>query len=326
MRVNIIGLTDCTINFNTLGIVLHGKETARSIEIKTDGQLRELVSLKNSLLVSFVSDEPVPQLKISTELPPPVEKVLDNSVANFKKGVVSAPIAVKPLSEEIEEPEDNNKFGKAYDALKGKVLRAEEVEDAPTKSGKTIAAKKGRPKGSLNKKTLKQLAKQEAVNPVVAPAAVPVVAPAPAKVIAPPVNTDTDNDVVVMTPSGPVKGKATRSVVRDLPESEATRASIEALQKMEEEERGEDASDTPVDESHLDASERMGGPATIVTGSRQTESVAMKNSILPQAEQIRKADAFIDAKEAKPDTAKTAFIDKVDGDDDEKLSDAFIEM
>ena len=65
MRVTIKGLTDSTITFNTLGIIIRGNSSkpelypnsiARHIDIKTEEQMRELISLKNSNYVSFFDE------------------------------------------------------------------------------------------------------------------------------------------------------------------------------------------------------------------------------------------------------------------------------
>lgn len=239
MRVNIQGLTGVTITFNTLGIVLRGEKTAKSIDIKNDEQMRELVSMKNANLISFESDEVplMPEVKISTTLPKPIAKVLDNSAKNLKKGIASEPV-------NLPQEDDNS------------------VEDAPS----------------------------------------PVVDK----------DAEKEDEVTVMTAAGPVKGKMVNNMAGDVPESEATRLSIEALRQMDEEEAKETEA-APVDESKLDASERMGGKATIATGARTTTNVSMKNSLLPEAEQVRKAAKFI-TEEAPVTTDK------------DDVSDAFIEM
>ena len=70
MRVTINGLTDSTITFNTIGIILRGNSSkpelypnsiARHIEINNEAQMRELVTLKNAKLISVI-DESIVQV------------------------------------------------------------------------------------------------------------------------------------------------------------------------------------------------------------------------------------------------------------------------
>ena len=77
MRVTIKGLTDSTIAFNTIGIILRGNSskpdmypnsTARSIDIKTEEQMRELVGLKNAKLIEYTDDSETPVKKLTTQL------------------------------------------------------------------------------------------------------------------------------------------------------------------------------------------------------------------------------------------------------------------
>ena len=144
-----------------------------------------------------------------------------------------------------------------------------------------------------------------------------------------------DNDeVTIMTLNGPVTGKMVRSTVKDMPETEATRASIEAMKKLEDEENGEEEQETEVDESALPANERMGLPATIGAGKNSIQ-VNMKNSILPESDIAAKAkakgknikfinpvddspnnDPFID-KDTKGKQTASAFIDNENADNEE---------
>ena len=134
-----------------------------------------------------------------------------------------------------------------------------------------------------------------------------------------------NDEVTVMTLSGPKSGKMVRSITKDMPESEATRASIEAMKQLEAEEAGEDTEETQWDESSLPENERMGSPATIGAGKNSIQ-VNMRNSILPESEIAAKARAksknikFINAVDDVPDSpfidndksnkAPIAFIDK----------------
>ena len=174
------------------------------------------------------------------------------------------------------------------------VEKTAEVNDPkPIKKGR------GRPKGSKNPKNLKnkprEVKKSENIE-----------------------NNQLEGTVIVGTASGPVSGKMKKNVVSDLPESEQTRASLEAMKKLEDEEVEEarkEATRPPVDESRLDVSERMGNKATIATGKDHKE-LEMKNSYVPESEVIKEADPFI--KEETDDKIDDVFIDKdkeVDKDD-----------
>jgi len=121
-----------------------------------------------------------------------------------------------------------------------------------------------------------------------------------------------NDEVTVMTLSGPKSGKMVRSITKNMPESEATRASIEAMKQLEAEEAEEDTEDVQWDESALPENERMGSPATIGAGKNSIQ-VNMRNSILPESEIAAKARAksknikFINAVDDIPDSP---FIDK----------------
>lgn len=107
-----------------------------------------------------------------------------------------------------------------------------------------------------------------------------------------------ESEVVVSTPSGPVKGNMKRSIISDFPETERTQASLDAMEQLEKEEAEESNKDPEVvDESLLDVADRMGENAVISTGSGVTE-VKMKNSVLPESDVIKKRNSFIDKKDS----------------------------
>lgn len=115
----------------------------------------------------------------------------------------------------------------------------------------------------------------------------------------------------VMTPSGAVEKSMVRSEAGEIRDSDKTKASIEALKKMEREDQL-DQEDTIIDESKLDISERMGQEAIVSTGT-SNRKVAMQNSFIPEAKQIRdKGPQFID--EPAIDVTD-AFIDGNEQDD-----------
>lgn len=133
--------------------------------------------------------------------------------------------------------------------------------------------------------------------------------------------------VVFGTLDGAKVGHMTRSAINDMVDSEQTRASIEAMEKLEKEEK-EDISlpDTIIDESKLDASEQNGRRAVVSTESG-VDKVNMVNSILPESSSIRNSDPFIDHKDKEP-VKKAEVINKIDSDivDDDGLDAAFIEI
>lgn len=145
----------------------------------------------------------------------------------------------------------------------------------------TVLEKKkgGRPKGAKNKPKempKKSQAKDEAKR----------VAEAEAK------TQKMGSKVIVGTLDGPKVGKMTRSAADDITESEQTKASIEAMQKLEKEE-DIDLDDTFVDEDSLDASEQMGRKA-VVANESGTNQKNMTTSILPES---KRTDPFIDRKD-----------------------------
>ena len=106
MRVTIKGLTDSTITFNTIGIIIRGNSAkpslypnsiATHIDIVNDEQMRELVTLKNAKLIS-VTDEAQAETEdqkttVSTQDIVKVEEIED------------APIPVDDLPPELTQPE-----------------------------------------------------------------------------------------------------------------------------------------------------------------------------------------------------------------------------
>lgn len=125
--------------------------------------------------------------------------------------------------------------------------------------------------------------------------------------------------VIVGTSDGPKNGRMTRSAVNDITETEQTRASIEAMEKLNKEEKEDiNLGDTFIDDSNLDASEQMGRKAVVVTEGGVNQK-NMVNSILPESKKIREADPFID----KADKAE---IKAKQMEDDDNLDASFIEI
>jgi len=179
------------------------------------------------------------------------------------------------------------------------------VEDKP----KTF--KGGRPKGSKNKA-------KPAKKPIKT-AVTPIKKLAPVKVSSGSNPEEMEGKVVVMTSGGPVDGHMVKSVTGDMPDSDATQASLQALKDIEAEEKADREREEVVeDQSKLDASEKTGGEAVVATGDRKATKIAMKNSILPEAEAIKKAEKFIPLDQSE-DKSADAFLDEEEneeGDDD----------
>ncbi len=133
------------------------------------------------------------------------------------------------------------------------------------------------------------------------------------------------NRVVIGTGSGTKEGRMKYSAIDDIPENERTKASLDAMEKLEEEEKtGRSKVETIIDESKLDASEQMGRKATI-SNQGQAESVEMKNSILPHSKDIKDGDPFIDESEA-PAEDEAAFIDKSEENENKDADDDFLQL
>ena len=122
MRVTIKGLTDSTIAFNTIGIVLRGQTSAVHIDIKNDDQKRELIGLKNAGLINVISEDVIPDVK---------------------QVVVLKPIVVEEIKKQMDverQPAES-------------VESVEPVEDAPSsKQDAPIKRQRGRPKGTTKNK------------------------------------------------------------------------------------------------------------------------------------------------------------------------------
>lgn len=194
----------------------------------------------------------------------------------------------------------------------------------------SVEKKKGRPKGSKNKSnkqnnTKKSFAEEERERVERAEAE----------------TQKMGSRVVIGTSDGPKEGKMRRSFVNEIADSEKTRESIEAMEKLEKEEKEEiNLPDTPIDEGKLDASEQMGRKAVVITEDG-INKVNLVNSVLPEADSIKKSDPFIDREDkAKDEDARRKakaekFIDQSkakfedenkENDENDEVSDAFIKL
>ena len=240
MKVDITGLTELTIVFNHLKLVLRGMQTARGLKISTDTQKAEVLQLRNSGMINVVGlEEP------------------------------------KPLPKKTRKP------------------RVAKTEAAVKTDSEKKSTKKAGPKAIKR-----------------------------ADADVSPENLNDKSDVIVMTPGGAVKGKMKNSAMSAKEDESKIQPSLDAMEKLEDEEGAEVAPDL---ERDLDASEKMGGKATIATGSGTTKQVNLTNSILPDAEAMKKRDPFIDNDLSKVNDKDDTFVDKNDIADD-KDEDLFIEV
>jgi len=157
----------------------------------------------------------------------------------------------------------------------------------------------GRPKGAKNKKTLLQEKK---------------VREAEAK------TQEMGAEVIVSTGSENKKVRMRHSFTGEIAESAQTQASLEAMEKLAAEEKGEKVEGKPLNEEKLDPSEQMGRNA-VISQNGQPTAQKMQNSIVPEAQTIKNPDPFID-REKKTEDTNNAFIDNDILSDE---SDAFIE-
>lgn len=316
MRVTIKGLTDSTITFNTLGIIIRGNSfkpelypnsIAKHIDIKTDEQMRELISLKNAKYVSFFDESETASISTLNATVVPNKPVIQ--VPNTSKTVWKNPVKIIPAAEETN------------------IVNNDDIEDMPSKKvvedeGEellTVETKKN--KGGRPRKDAKKASKIKA-KPIKKSSSISKPQAS---------GMEPDSKIVVMTPNGAIEGHAVNNMAGEMPEGESTRASIEALRQMENEEA---EPESLVDESKLKQEEQMGGTVVIATGENGIVKGKMKNSLLPEADAIKKRGIkFIDpngddAPLSTKDTSKDAFIDgndSVDSDGDDS-DDSFIEI
>jgi len=122
----------------------------------------------------------------------------------------------------------------------------------------------------------------------------------------------------------------TKSISDDMAESEKTKASLEAMAKMKQEEEDSKTPSHVVDEESLDPSEQMGRTA-IVMNEGEEQVVDMVNNATPGSAKAKKADPFIDKEDKEIADASSSKADPfVEGDgksakDDDEYVDAFIE-
>jgi len=111
--------------------------------------------------------------------------------------------------------------------------------------------------------------------------------------------------VIISVGEGTIETKMIKSFAGEAPESEATKASIKAMDKLEKKEKEEEEEDAaadenpPVNEEDLPPEEQMGRVATIIDEGSD-KKVDMVNTAIPGAAEAKDGDPFID--KADPDT------------------------
>jgi hypothetical protein len=148
--------------------------------------------------------------------------------------------------------------------------------------------------------------------------------------------TESSRTIVAGEDGTPVESNMTKTAEIDFEESETTRASIEAMEKLEEDEKAE-REVVNTDEKELPINEQMGREATIFTGE-SSKKVEMKNKMVPESEAAKKADPFIDrdveSETDKLDDETNSFLVDVSDNDPEapnpdkggETDDSFIEI
>jgi hypothetical protein len=354
MKVTIKGITDSTIAFNTLGIIIRGNSNkndsgscAYHIDIDTVDKQNEINCLVNAKFITVESEEPIEQKKPVIEVcgdnpfdivpvvlsneqkKQKIEEFYDNSqdtvFVDSDDGIedCQATESLTELSDadiEYERKAYEDEYIEACEDLTNDIdlefesetdnnsVQSESDLDQSSETDSPLAkvkGKRGRPKGSKN-------VKKKEIVPEVKKAITPKKITKSSAV-----GLKDGSDVVVMTADGPRSGQMKRNAIGDINESEATKASIDAMEELEKEER-ESKDSEPIDESTLDLSERMGLKAVVSCGEGSAQSVSMKNSVIPEAEQIKDRGVnFID--DAQPENEESVLIDENDADNDDGL-------
>lgn len=130
--------------------------------------------------------------------------------------------------------------------------------------------------------------------------------------------------VVVSTGSGVKEGRMKYSSIDESVDSDRTKASIEAMKKLEDEEKnGKGRIKTIIDESKLDASEQAGRKA-VISNEGKADIANMENSILPNSKEIKDRDPFIETEDNEDND--DIFIDKSEKKPAEFDDDDFIQL
>lgn len=278
MKIIVVGKTDCIITLNKIGMPIHGKQQAL-VEIDNDEKKNEILGLKRAGLLDII------EVNIAEE--------------REKEAIVE-------IHGDSSEPNGNVPYTKPEDAPRATETPVEPINltlaTPPTATSEPAPESKknkgGRPRGSKNKKAAAVTKKTEQERVVEAEAK----------------TQKMGARVVISTGNGSVESKMRRTFEGEIPETETTKESINALEKIEKEEvEDKKQGSIKVDESNLDPSEQMGRQAVVVQEGKQNKK-ELSNSIIPGQKEIRDNINFID--ENKKDKANDAFIDGNEGDDD----------
>jgi len=118
--------------------------------------------------------------------------------------------------------------------------------------------------------------------------------------------------VVVSTGDQIVETKMVKSAVGEVTDSEATQASLEAMEKLEAEENEEEIEDKPpVKEEDLPPEEQMGRGAVVMEEGSE-KKIDLVNSAVPGSDNARERDPFVD---------KADKVESKDKNEDSKIED-----
>jgi hypothetical protein len=301
MRVVITGLTESTITFNEIQVSSGAKLNLHGEEHATVEIDTVYQTNEVNILkkAGLISIEDLEVKPVPTPEPIPAPTPAPTPVSDESQGVKSiTPEKATPAVQETVEED----------------VKPEKKGPQPIKRGR------GRPKGAKNKTKA-----DDKEDP-----------------------TESSRVIVAGEDGAPVESKMTKeSDIDKTPEPttetldsnpEPTRASIEAMEKLEEEEKDdksmmEGLSDA--DEKELPINEQMGRDATIFTGKSSAQK-EMKNSVIPESEVARAADPFIDRGDVdekdRVDANTNAFLDdlsegeKSNTGSDDDTDDTFVEL
>lgn len=252
MKIRIVNLTECIINFNKCGFPLRGKEEA-TVKIDTEEKKNEIMGIQRAGLIDVEMEEP---------------EVKSEDKAEERE---ATPEDYESARKQLDQPANDPNLIICHVSGPHFELDPQNNTEAPKAKNKG-----GRRKGSKNKKGVKAPTEQQRV------------------ITAEARTQQMGSRVVMATVDGVKEGRMSRSVIDDIPDSERTRASIEAMERLQKEEEEEIyLPDVTVDESKLPPNEQMGRKATIST-SEGDMKVNLVNSVVPESKQSREANPFVD--------------------------------
>ena len=260
MNILIKGTTGRTITFNTVGLILRGKEEA-SLDV-TPEAYEEIKQLERLNLVKVLNKDERKNSEESTTTPEPVVKDPDEPVSSSKVN-----------EDEVEELKINDL---TKSLIRKKIKKEKAKNNQKEKNNKDADLGSSKATVSLGDKCVSADMKKMTSDP--------------------------------------------ESVVEKVSDS------IDAMEKLENEEASKDL---PIDDKKLDENQKMNRSATVSTTEGETVE-SLKNSIIPEMEEIKDRDPFIDKEEKDNEdkkAPKNAFIDQLSVDEDEdNLGEQFIEL